>query len=84
MMAEKAQQSLGVLLQILEESLTSKSQILSRIEEKSKEQGIMAANPDVTLEELDANMDEKAALIEKLTKLDNGFEALYACSYVLL
>lgn len=64
-------------LQILQESLVQKLDILSQIEEKSKEQGLMAARPDVTLEEIDANMDEKAALLDKLTKLDAGFEALY-------
>ena len=64
-------------LQIMQESLMQKLDILSQIEEKSKEQGIMAAREDVTLEEIDANMDEKSALIDKLTQLDAGFEALF-------
>lgn len=76
-MKENGQQSLGVLLQILQESLIKKSDILSQIEEKSKEQSAMVGRPDVTLEELDANMDEKAALIDSINKLDGGFEALY-------
>lgn len=77
MMAGGAQQSLGVLLQILQESLSQKLTILTEIEAKSKAQGEMVTNPDTTLEELDANMDEKAALIEQINKLDSGFEALY-------
>ena len=55
MMADNAQQSLGVLLQILQESLTQKLTILTEIEAKSKAQGEMVANPAITLEELDAN-----------------------------
>jgi len=69
--------SLESLLQILKESLEQKLIILSAIELKSKEQAELAANPDVLLEDLDSNMDEKAELIDKLTKLDTGFEALY-------
>lgn len=69
--------TLESLLQILEESLEQKLSILSAIEVKSREQAELVADPDVLLEDLDSNMDEKAELIDKLTKLDIGFEALY-------
>lgn len=68
---------LGSLLQILKDSLSQKVVILQAIEVKSKEQAELIANPDVALEDIDRNMDEKSALIDKLTKLDVGFEALY-------
>ncbi len=69
--------TLESLLQILKESLEQKLSILSAIEVKSREQAELVADPDVLLEDLDSNMDEKAELIDKLTKLDIGFEALY-------
>ena len=68
---------LGSLLQILKDSLNQKLVILQAIEAKSKEQAELILNPDVTLEDIDRNMDEKATLIDKLNKLDAGFEALY-------
>ena len=71
------QQSLGVLLQILQDSLEQKLIVLTGIEKKSKEQAELVMNPDVTIEALDANMSEKSELIEQLIKLDGGFETLY-------
>lgn len=68
---------LSMLLQMLQESLVQKNDILTKIEAKSKAQAELIAKPDVTLEELDRNMDEKAALIARITKLDSGFESLY-------
>ena len=76
-MGETKKLPLGSLLQILKDSLTRKLAILQEIEEKSKEQADLIINPDVSLEAIDQNMDEKAVLIDKLTKLDAGFEALY-------
>lgn len=68
---------LGSLLQILQESLQQKLDILGAIEGKSKEQAEMLSGSEVVLQDIDRNMDEKAELIERLTKLDTGFEALY-------
>jgi len=68
---------LSTLLQMLQESLVQKNDILTKIEAKSKAQAELIAKPDVTLEELDRNMDEKSALIARITKLDSGFESLY-------
>jgi len=76
-MGEAKKMPLGSLLQILKDSLSQKLVILQAIEDKSKEQAELITNPDVSLEAIDQNMDEKSVLIDKLTKLDAGFEALY-------
>lgn len=73
----KSIKPLGTLLQILNDGLVQKSALLSEIMVKSEEQAVLVANPDVLLSDIDQNMDEKQKLIEKLTKLDVGFEALY-------
>lgn len=63
-------------LQILSESLDKKYEILSAIEEKSREQSEMIEN-DASFEDIDRNMDEKAELIEQINRLDEGFQAMY-------
>lgn len=64
-------------LQILQDSLDKKLQILVKIEEKSLEQAAMLKNQEVDLVAVDANMDEKAELIEEVLSIDNGFESIY-------
>ena len=64
-------------LQILQDSLDKKLQILVKIEEKSLEQAAMLKNQKVDLAAVDANMDEKAELIEEVLSIDNGFESIY-------
>ena len=64
-------------LQILEDSLKKKLAILEQIEEKSQEQALMLRDSDVSLQQIDENMDAKTRLIEELEPLDNGFEGLY-------
>ena len=54
-------------LQILEDSLKKKLAILEQIEEKSQEQALMLRDSDVSLQQIDENMDAKARLIEELT-----------------
>lgn len=63
-------------LQILDESLDQKLEILTDIEDKSKEQSEMIVN-DISLDEIDRNMDEKSELIDKINKMDDGFQAMY-------
>ncbi len=67
---------LSKYLKILSESLDKKTEILRNIETKSKEQSDLIKDM-ADLEQIDANMDEKDALITELIKLDEGFEALY-------
>lgn len=64
-------------LQILQDSLDKKLQMLVKIEEKSLEQSAMLKNQEVDLVAVDTNMDEKAELIEKVLSIDNGFESIY-------
>ena len=64
-------------LQILQESLTKKYQILLQIEEKSKEQSEIVKTEPFSMQDIDTNMDEKATLIKQLGQLDKGFDTLY-------
>ena len=65
-------------LQILQDSLVKKLNILMQIEAKSLEQADMLKLSNVSMEAIDANMDAKAKLIEQALALDEGFEHLYA------
>lgn len=64
-------------LNILEESLKQKSQILDKITEYSGEQELLLKKEKLELEQFDALVDKKDALIRKLTELDEGFGTLY-------
>lgn len=64
-------------LNVMEESLEKKIQILTKIQEYNlRQQEIMQAQ-DVEVEKFDECVDRKDELIEELTALDSGFEALY-------
>ena len=71
-------------LQILQDSLVKKFQLLTKIEEKSIEQSEMLKNTNVDLEQIDFNMDEKAKLIDEILSLDNGFESIYQKIHIQL
>lgn len=64
-------------LQLMQESLEQKLQLLEVIENKSKEQAEILKNDTVDMQRIDTNMDEKAVLIEKIEQLDAGFEKTY-------
>lgn len=64
-------------LQILEDSLVKKSEVLDRIIAYNKEQEELLKKEDVSLEELDGNMAKKDEFIQSLLQLDEGFENLY-------
>ncbi len=64
-------------LDILEESLQKKLQIMGRIQEYNLRQQEIFQAEDVALEEFDGYVDKKGELIDEITKLDNGFETLY-------
>ena len=64
-------------LQVLEESLHKKMEVLNRIEELCIRQEKMLRTEPVPEEEFDTSIDEKGKLIEELTRLDDGFENLY-------
>lgn len=64
-------------LEILTESLRKKIAVLDEIAKYNNEQKEMLQKPDLSMEELDENMEQKDALIHKLVDLDKGFESLY-------
>lgn len=64
-------------LGILEKSLEKKILVLNEIEDYTAKQESLLKQENVSMEELDANMEQKDDLIQKLTDLDEGFEALY-------
>lgn len=64
-------------LEILEDSLKKKVIVLDEIEDYNSKQEQLLKQEKVSMEELDANMEEKDGLIQKLTDLDEGFETLY-------
>lgn len=64
-------------LDIMEESLRQKSQALDEIILYNKKQEEMLKENTASLEEFDAYVDQKDVLIQKLLKLDDGFENLY-------
>ena len=64
-------------LKILEDSLQKRLTVLDEIITYNSEQEKLLKQEKVSLDELDANMNQKDVLIQKLTKLDEGFEALY-------
>lgn len=71
-------------LQILQDSLVKKFQLLTKIEEKSIEQSEMLKSTEIDLELVDFNMDEKAKLIEEILSLDSGFESIYQKIHIQL
>ena len=64
-------------LQILQDSLVKKLELLTKIEEKSLEQSEMLKNQTVDMNTVDINMDEKTRMIEEVLALDEGFEGIY-------
>ena len=64
-------------LQILEESLHKKMDVLDRIEEVNKCQEQMLKAELVLDDDFDQCITDKGVLIDELKKLDEGFESLY-------
>lgn len=64
-------------LNIMEESLEKKLQILEGIQGYNLRQQEILQAQEVELEQFDECVDRKGELIEELTALDSGFEALY-------
>lgn len=65
-------------LSILAESLDQKAAVLDEIAEYNKQQEMLLKQETLDLEDFDSYVDKKDAAIQKLTKLDEGFETLYA------
>lgn len=67
----------GNYLDVLAESLEKKLQIMEKIQGYSLEQQKIFQEQTADLEKFDGYVDKKSDLLEELTALDNGFEALY-------
>lgn len=64
-------------LQLLDESLIRKMDILEHIEQCNKEQEEILLAPEVSMELFEGTIDQKGQLIDELNDLDAGFEQLY-------
>ncbi len=69
---------MGNYLSILEESLRKKLNVLEKIHVYNEKQYECFSAEEVDMAGFDAAIEEKGRLIEELTKLDEGFETLYA------
>lgn len=69
---------MGNYLSILEESLRKKLTVLDKIRAYNEKQYECFTAENVDMTGFDVAIEEKGKLIEELTKLDEGFEALYA------
>lgn len=64
-------------LSILQESLAAKRQVLLEIQEYNRKQEAVFTAEEVDMSLFDEAIEEKERLIQKLTRLDDGFEAVY-------
>lgn len=64
-------------LSVLEESLQKKLQVMEKIQAYNLRQEEIFRSEQVELAKFDEYVEEKGALIDQLTALDNGFETLY-------
>lgn len=64
-------------LEVLSESLDMKIQVLKEIEEYNRKQTEAFSKDDPDVDSFDEAIEEKGILIEKLEKLDEGFEIMY-------
>ena len=62
---------------VLVQSLDRKAELLDLIISKNKEQRIFFLDEDTEPEKLEKNISEKAELVQRLEKLDEGFEQVY-------
>ncbi len=65
-------------LSILAESLDRKLEVLKEIQKYNAEQEKSFQGGQADLDSFDAAMEKKGQLIEKIIKLDTGFETMYA------
>ncbi len=65
-------------LDILEDSLVKKIEVMKKIEGENEKQKELLKNPDnVDEEAFDRILDVKGELVDELLKLDDGFQSLY-------
>lgn len=64
-------------LDMLQDSLKKKLEILNRIMEYQREESDMLKSENMDKEAFDKNLSEKVALAEDIDSLDDGFEQVY-------
>lgn len=64
-------------ISVLKQGLVKKNHILEQLMEKNVRQRELLADPELEPEEFEASINEKAALIDELTAIDDGFEQVY-------
>lgn len=62
---------------VLKQGLEKKIRILEQLLEKNARQRELLADPQLEPEEFEASLNEKAALIDELITIDDGFEQVY-------
>lgn len=68
----------SVSLDILEDSLVKKLDVMNKIEAENEKQKEILKNPDeVDFDAFDKTLDDKGALVDELLKLDDGFQSLF-------
>ena len=65
-------------IQMLEESLDKKCDILRQLQLLCYEQAYILQDNDAEVDAFEQNVKEKAILIQRLEKLDQGFEQMFA------
>ena len=65
-------------IQMLEESLYKKRDILRNLQVLCHEQGEILLDEKAEADAFEKNVEQKAALIERLEKLDQGFEQVFS------
>lgn len=68
---------MNTYLDMLQDSLTKKIDILNKIAEHQKAEMEMLKKENMNMEAFDKDIDDKVALAESIDKLDDGFEQVY-------
>lgn len=64
-------------VKMLEDSLVKKVELLKQLQGLNLEQREILENYETTPEELDENIDKKSNIIDRLDKMDEGFQSVY-------
>lgn len=64
-------------IKMLEDSLVKKVELLKQLQGLNQEQKKVLEDSESSPEELDENMDKKSSVIERLDKMDDGFQSIF-------
>lgn len=74
----KREDQMDTYLDMLQDSLKKKLEILNNIMEYQRNESDMLKSEGIDMEAFDKNISEKVALAESINSLDDGFEQVYA------